>query len=78
MRRIAALIILTVVITLTNITISYGQNTPYIIQDRRELFVDDFLVEKLHKLIFVRNTGTGGIALRFNEPGRGGSVLIFP
>lgn len=72
MRRIAALIILTVVITLTNITISYGQNTPYIIQDRRELFVDDFLVEKLHNIDFRAGIPvSGGIALRFNEPWEG-------
>ena len=50
----------------------FGQNSPYVIQDRREVFTDDFLIDKLYKM--EPRLGipvSGGIAMKFNEPWEG-------
>lgn len=51
---------------------SFGQANPIVLENQRELFVDDFLIGKLSKMNFRLATPvSGGKALEFSEPWEG-------
>jgi hypothetical protein len=64
--------ILAIVISLSNPLWSTAQQKPIMLHNQRELFADDYLLEKLDKIEIRQGVPvSGGVALKFNEPWEG-------
>ncbi|MCE5348116.1 MAG: hypothetical protein LLG13_17770 [Bacteroidales bacterium] len=72
MKKTSIIIVLIILSVIGNNFLCFGQKLPIIIQDKRELFIDDFLIEKLNNLDMRLGTPvSAGVALKFNEPWEG-------
>jgi hypothetical protein len=72
MKKSLILLILVVLFSMNGIFYIYGQNGPAVIQNKRELFVDDYLLEKLNNVdLRLATPVSAGIALKFGEPWEG-------
>lgn len=57
---------------LFNLNISSAQNKPVTLHNQRELFIDNHLIDKLHKMeTRLATPVSGGVALEFNAPWEG-------